>query len=219
MNYHVARNEVALGQMSEEDITSRMHRGELSPEDLCWAEGMAEWQPLGTKFRPVVTHEPAAINPYAPPAANVIVSRQTPGLGEQPGFWMRVGAHIIDAILMNIIAAGFGFVLGLTMVAMQVKDTDMIEFAGGVIGLVVSWLYYALMESSAKQATLGKMALGIMVTDLNGGRISFGRATGRYFGQIVSALTLCIGFMMCGWTERKQCLHDMMAGCLLYRRN
>jgi uncharacterized RDD family membrane protein YckC len=63
------------------------------------------------------------------------------------------------------------------------------------------------------------MALGIVVTDLNGERLSFGRATGRYFGQIVSALTLGIGFLMCAWTENKQCLHDMMAGCLMYKKN
>lgn len=220
MNYHVAKNGATLGQLSEEEIIRRMHSGELSSADLCWAEGMAEWQSLAAKFpSPIATTAPAEINPYAPPASNVVVSQTNPSLGEQPGFWMRVGAHIIDSILMNILSAGLGFVLGLTMVAMQVKDTGIIEIAGGGVGLLVSWLYYALMESSAKQATLGKMALGIVVTDLNGQRISFGRATGRYFGQIVSALTLCIGFMMCGWTERKQCLHDMMAGCLLYRRN
>lgn len=84
-----------------------------------------------------------------------------------------------------------------------------------LISIVVQWLYFALMESSSKQATLGKMALGIIVTDLDGNRISFGRASGRYFGKILSGLILCIGYIMAGFSEKKQALHDMIAGCLV----
>jgi uncharacterized RDD family membrane protein YckC len=83
----------------------------------------------------------------------------------------------------------------------------------------ITWLYYALMESSPRQATLGKMACGFVVTDLQGHRISFGQASGRYFGMIVSGLTLGIGVLMCAWTERKQCLHDVMAGCLMFKKH
>jgi uncharacterized RDD family membrane protein YckC len=90
---------------------------------------------------------------------------------------------------------------------------------GFVVGIVGSWLYYALFESSPKQATPGKLACGFVVTDMNGGRISFGKATGRYFGMIISTLILFIGFIMCAFTEKKQCLHDMMAGCLMYKKN
>jgi uncharacterized RDD family membrane protein YckC len=81
--------------------------------------------------------------------------------------------------------------------------------------VIGQWLYYALMESSSKQATLGKLALGIVVTDLGGNRVSFGRATGRYFGKIVSGMIMCIGYIMAGFTERKQALHDIMASCLV----
>ena len=83
--------------------------------------------------------------------------------------------------------------------------------------LCASWLYFALMESSAKGATLGKLALGLRVTDLNGNRISFARATGRYFGKIVSGMILMIGYLMAGFTQQKQALHDIMAGCLVIR--
>ncbi|MGB6469852.1 MAG: RDD family protein, partial [Candidatus Acidiferrales bacterium] len=68
------------------------------------------------------------------------------------------------------------------------------------------------------QGTLGKRALGLLVTDLEGRRVSFGRASGRYFGKIVSALILMIGFIMAGFTEKKQALHDMLAGCLVLRK-
>jgi len=83
--------------------------------------------------------------------------------------------------------------------------------------LVGGWLYFALMESSAWQATLGKRAVGIKVTDMEGGRISFGRATGRHFGKFVSALIFYIGFIMAGFTEKRQALHDIMAGCLVVK--
>ena len=87
-----------------------------------------------------------------------------------------------------------------------------------MVALVVQWLYFAVMESSAKQATLGKMAVGIRVTDLAGNRVSFLRASGRYFGKIISGMILCVGYLMAAFTARKQALHDMMAGCLVVRK-
>jgi len=82
---------------------------------------------------------------------------------------------------------------------------------------VIQWLYFAVMESSKHQGTLGKLALGIKVTDMNGDRISFGRATGRYFGKIISGMIIYIGYIMAGLTEKKQALHDMMASCLVIK--
>ena len=78
-------------------------------------------------------------------------------------------------------------------------------------------LYFVLMESSAKQATLGKMALGLVVVDVDGNRISFLRALGRYFAKILSGIILLIGYIMVGFTERKQGLHDMIASTLVVK--
>ena len=78
-----------------------------------------------------------------------------------------------------------------------------------------SWLYHTMMESSRHQATLGKMALGIKVTDLNGARISFARANGRFFGKWISSMIMNIGYLMAAFTEKKQALHDILAGCLV----
>jgi uncharacterized RDD family membrane protein YckC len=91
---------------------------------------------------------------------------------------------------------------------------------GGVTFVLVlfgSWLYEAFMESSSYQATLGKMIFGMKVTDLNGNRISFGRATWRHFAKWLSAMILFIGYIMVGFTERKQGLHDLLAGTLVRR--
>jgi len=74
------------------------------------------------------------------------------------------------------------------------------------------------LESSARQATLGKMAVGIVVTDERGARISFGRATGRFFAKFLSMLILYVGYLMAAFTEKKQGLHDVLAGTLVVRR-
>ncbi|MGB8524124.1 MAG: RDD family protein, partial [Candidatus Acidiferrales bacterium] len=87
------------------------------------------------------------------------------------------------------------------------------------VSIVMMWIYYAWMESSSHQGTLGKMALGLIVTDLEGRRISFARASGRYFAKIITSLIpLGIGYMMAGFTEKKQALHDIIASCLVLRK-
>ena len=88
----------------------------------------------------------------------------------------------------------------------------------GIAGTVIWWLYYAIMESSERQATLGKMAVQIKVVDRRGGRISFARATGRHFAKLLSGLILFFGYLMAGFTSRKQALHDMVASCLVVNR-
>ena len=151
------------------------------------------------------------------------------------GFWLRLLAYVIDALVMgvacSIVVVPFVLVMGLTA-ATGAGDGE-VESGGAAIlavlmgsfilvivffVLVAAWLYFAIMESSSKQGTLGKMALGLKVTDLEGRRISFGRATGRHFGKIVSQTILYIGFIMAGFTQQKQALHDIMAGCLVVRR-
>jgi uncharacterized RDD family membrane protein YckC len=140
------------------------------------------------------------------------------------GFWIRVVAYIIDAIVMTIVSIPIGLIFGISMMAGfdPSVGADPEAMAGAnlmanLLSIVLGWLYYALMESSAMQATLGKKALGMIVTDENGQRIGFGRATGRYFAKILSALILLIGFIMVAFTERKQGLHDKLAGTLVVR--
>lgn len=140
------------------------------------------------------------------------------------GFWIRVAAAIIDGIILSVIFWILIFMLGaLVLGAGSGSDTDFSSpaaIAGGVAiyGLVLIGyvLYYAIMESSVRQATLGKMAVGIKVGDQNGNRISFANALGRYFSKIISGLILYIGFMMVGWDDRKQGLHDKIAGTFVF---
>ena len=96
-----------------------------------------------------------------------------------------------------------------------------IHVVNGIVSIAISlcanWIYEAAMESSSRQATVGKMALGLKVTDLKGRRVSFARATGRHFAKFISGMILLIGYIMAGFTERKQALHDMIAGTLVIR--
>ena len=84
-------------------------------------------------------------------------------------------------------------------------------------GICIAILYYPVQESSAAQATLGKRALGLKVTTLDGQRIGVGRALGRFFAKILSSLILMVGYIMAAFTEKKQALHDMIAGTLVVR--
>jgi uncharacterized RDD family membrane protein YckC len=121
------------------------------------------------------------------------------------GFWRRFAAIIIDGIILGIVGAVLGAALGRSL--------------GSSLNTLIGWLYFALMESSERQATLGKMALGIYVTDVEGRRISFAKATLRYFAKILSTLILFIGFIMAAFTARKQALHDMIANTLVLSRS
>jgi uncharacterized RDD family membrane protein YckC len=148
------------------------------------------------------------------------------------GFWKRFVASIIDGIILSI-AHFLAFLPLLGLLGLGVGSAmtgDMESLAGMILAfiagtmlyalaiMILGWLYYALMEISVNQGTLGKMALGIKVTDLNGNRISFGKATGRYFGKILSSMIFMVGYIMAGFTEKKQALHDMMAGCLVVNK-
>lgn len=150
------------------------------------------------------------------------------------GFWLRFLAHLIDSLILSpifivlyigvfVLMGGAAFFANITKAMGNPGASNEAQgqaFAGifalialvGAVGLLISWLYNAYFESGEKQATWGKQVLGVYVTDLNGHRMTFGRASGRFFAKIVSGMIpLGIGYIMAGFTERKQALHDMIA--------
>lgn len=146
-----------------------------------------------------------------------------PGPGGDPpgaettyaGFWLRAGALILDSMILIGLAIGFAVVLVLFDAELLVEQGTARAAVRELIGGMLSWLYYAGLESSSLRATIGKRALGLQVTDLAGRQVSFARATGRYFAKVLSALTLGLGYLMAAFTDRKQTLHDMVSGCLV----
>jgi len=136
------------------------------------------------------------------------------------GFWIRVAAYLIDTILLSFIFVPLGFVVGVFIALANGGQENepavlLLTMILRIVSFVTSWLYFALLESSSWQATVGKKVCGLRVTDLNGYRISFAKATGRYFGKILSGLILFIGFVMIAFSERSQGLHDQLAGTLV----
>ncbi|HEV8384191.1 MAG TPA: RDD family protein [Candidatus Acidoferrales bacterium] len=156
---------------------------------------------------------------YVPPAAPVAAVRapQPVFAAAYAGFWRRFAAYWIDWFIFFSIELLIAFARGIPIGTRQNIEPQ--EFAKGlVVSLVIGWLYGAVLESSPWQATIGKRAMDICVTDLQGRRIGFAKASGRFFGKIISAMILGIGFIMIAFTERKQGLHDQLAGCLVIRR-
>jgi uncharacterized RDD family membrane protein YckC len=135
------------------------------------------------------------------------------------GFWIRLGAYLIDFVILNILAGVAGLIIGVVIVLSGNLDADI--GSGGdpitralpaLIGLGVVLLYYILFPSGAWQATPGKRICGIHIIRADGGRVSGLLGLGRYLAYIVSGLPLGLGFFMIGWNEEKKGLHDMMCG-------
>jgi len=150
------------------------------------------------------------------------------------GFWLRLVAAILDNIILAVPAAPLAilmFASALPGLALARGNPALLvaTFLPRIVLLVIlllamKWLYWALMESSSWQATLGKKALGLYVTDLEGNRVSFGKASGRFWsGRGLSMVPLgnlyyLVDCICCGFTEKKQAVHDMIAGCLVMRK-
>lgn len=153
---------------------------------------------------------------------------------EYAGFWLRFVALLIDNMIL-----GLGFFLVLIPLIFLTGLRTFFEnfhpgedlndvgvfmlvvffFLAATGALVLTWLYHALMECSEWQATVGKKALGLVVTDMSGQRVSFGRATGRHFGKIITnIIPAFVGYILAGFTQKSQALHDMLASCLVLRR-
>lgn len=143
------------------------------------------------------------------------------------GFWRRLGAGAIDALICVLGAAVVYIVVQIFVDISFVSTATRIISFGEVLGIdaalifileVLLWLYNAGLESAPGQATLGKRLLGLVVIDRYGRPIKFGRASGRHFAKAISGVIAGFGFWMIGWTPQKQGLHDIMASTLVMRR-
>lgn len=239
MEVWIGRDGERHGPYKEAEVRQWLQSGQLSPNDLGWYEGMTDWAPLSSLFPDEMRAEPPAFSPAPPvPPSYTAAPMAARGdavaaLDDYAGFWKRAGAYILDGIVLWIPNMVLGHLLGANQAAetyaqaiqtansdpqlmLQAMDTYVHALGPAIFAqTLVSWLYFALMESSVLQGTLGKLALGIRVTNMDGQRISFLRATGRYFAKILSVMTFLVGFLMVAWTQRKQGLHDLLAQTLV----
>jgi uncharacterized RDD family membrane protein YckC len=169
------------------------------------------------------------------PVESVAPSGQMPSSAEAArkptvryaGFWLRFLALVVDSVILGIGMAPIIYRPMASNVGTQPKPQDILNFymSGSpqlwallLLAQLIYWLYYASFESSAWQATPGKRLFGLFVTDLVGKRISFARATGRNFAKLLSQFIFFAGYLMAGFTARKQALHDFLAGCLVRKK-
>jgi len=162
-------------------------------------------------------NQPAILQPTA---------QQVQGVAETvkyAGFWFRALAATIDFVLVQflaiVIVIPLGFALGASMAdSSTIEEIESAaEIMGFLMGVLIQWLWFTIAESSKWQATVGKKLLGLKVTDDQGRCISFGQANGRYWSKLLSTLILFIGFLMVAFTEKKQGLHDKVAGTLVVK--
>jgi uncharacterized RDD family membrane protein YckC len=185
------------------------------------AAGAVFCQKCGNNLAPGLAPLPAgAVTQLPPPGVPV------PAVSPYGGFWIRVVARIIDSTVVSLVLSPLFFVFMLPAIVRLSQSGPDEEpplwfFTAfpliWIVAVVAVWLYDALLTSSSWQGTVGKRVLGLKVTDLQGNRISFGRATGRFFGKILSHMACHIGYIMVAFTERKQGLHDMIAGTLVWK--
>lgn len=146
----------------------------------------------------------------------------------QAGFLRRWVALTLDQIILSTLFYTLFFaalmILGFTVgfETLDSLESDQsptwaiaIGFVMWALYLICDGLYFALMESSRHQATIGKIALGIKVVDQYGHRLSFTHALARWFAAALSYLTLYIGFLMAAFTQKKQALHDLVAATMV----
>ncbi|MBU6247965.1 MAG: RDD family protein [Xanthomonadaceae bacterium] len=240
MDIWIGRNGERHGPYKEVDVRGWLRSGELAGDDLGWHDGMADWQPLGSLF-------PEELNPAGsatpPPFAASSASSPAPASGQATtaavedyaGFWKRFGAWVIDYIVLMLPS---GVILAQTSLADSMSKLFAASLSGGntqqamadyvqavqaarpamLLVVAIGFIYYTLMESSPLQATLGKLAVGIRVTDMDGRRLGMGRSAGRNAVRLLNMVTGIIPFiayLAIAWTQRKQGLHDLLAKALV----
>ncbi|MBC7783272.1 MAG: RDD family protein [Burkholderiales bacterium] len=207
------------GPVSRPQLQQLINSGQVAASELAWTEGMGDWLAISSLQRSFsVSQFPLG---YA-----TAIGIQTAGVPGAPiavyaNFWWRLLSAIIDGIVTTVAGGILGTVIELMGSATLTGNSSgqvMMAVGSQLANIVTGWLYFGLMESSKTQGSLGKMACGLVVTDMNGNRISFGRATGRHFASYISAIICFIGYLMVFWTQQRQGLHDIMASTLVIKK-
>ena len=226
MEVWIGRDGERHGPYTEADIRQWLASGEVSPADLGWYEGLADWQPLSVLFPPAQP-EPAEA-PHVPP----LPATNGRALEDVASFWKRVGAWVLDYLILllptAIIAWSMGAPAAFEHFVSQVEsgiapivaaaDYSRAVRPAAMWSLLMGFIYYAFFESSRWQATPGKVALGLRVTDMDGQRLGFPRSALRNAVRLANAITALIPlicYLTVAWTVRHQGLHDLLAKTLV----
>jgi uncharacterized RDD family membrane protein YckC/Tfp pilus assembly major pilin PilA len=219
--FYLDASGIQRGPVPTAFVQQSIATGQLRGDSQVWRDGFADWRAIADVRELNLPVNHAALPPPSPAAVPppVSASHAAGAVVIYAGFWRRYLALFLDQIILAVPVLLLVVVIA---VAIHAGADNKADAAIGPLFYLLMWVasafYYALQESSVHQATFGKRALGIKVTDLQGGRISFGNALGRWFATALSYLTCYIGFFMAGFTERRQALHDMVADTLVVDR-
>lgn len=202
MKIYITRDGQRTGPYSLEEVNRQLAAGNLSPVDQAWSEGSPGWKPL-VGFPGVIM--PGGASSTAMPIG--LATSVSAGPIEYAGFWIRVVASIIDVVILGM----FLWIIGL-LFQRSPEEAGGLSAIGGILQIVVGFLYMPVLWSSPMQATIGQKICGLRLIRPGGNRISFERGIARTLAMILSGGLLCIGYLMVAFTERKQGLHDMIAG-------
>lgn len=203
------------GPVSRDELRALVRAGKIDGGSRVWKTGMATWAKAADvpEIRPLLAETgDGSRGPAVPPPRGAAAAPHALS-GEYAGFWLRFVAQLLDALVCVLISF---FVLTLFVCFFpKPDDTTVPRPAVAVtvyfLNALLIWLYNALMESSPLQATVGKLACGIMVSGSQGRRISFLRATGRHIAKFNLSTILLVGFVITPFNARKQALHDLIA--------
>lgn len=223
------------GPVGAADLAALHASGQLAADTLVWREGLAQWQPwrsLMGEIVPPAAAAPAAASrgaaipdawaaephsPYAPPRAAVHRAAEVYHDAEvvYAGFWKRTAAYLIDMVILSILGAAVGGAVGgligaATGASGTASDATGFQLLVQLAAALAAACYYGWFYASLQRATPGKLAIGIKVVRGDGTGCGFWRGFARYFAMIPSGLILGIGFLMAGFTQRKQALHDLI---------
>jgi len=227
MEVWIGRDGERHGPYTEADVRQWLASGDVSPADLGWYEGLSDWQPLSVLFPRAQADDDRTTAPPMPSAA-------PDPLADVASFRRRLGAWIIDYLILMLPATFIGFAMGATAaiahfsaqlksgVSLGVAATEYAQTMqpAALLSLLVGFAYYVLFEQSSWQATPGKRALGLRVTDLDGQRISLGRSVLRNVVRLSGALAALIPFfcyVAVALTTHHQGLHDLLAKTLVLK--
>lgn len=237
MNWYYAKNNERLGPYTEDQLNELVARGEIASDTQVWREGMETWLPY-SEARALVpqlpenqaycaecgkVHDKSTMIKHGgvwtcSACKPIFLQKLNEGVAisqtmRYAGFWIRFCAKLIDGLLLGVVLVVPLMVIMFSMGVMN-NPTEEQTKAFTVVQLIWQVAYYAVAAAYSiyftgkSGATPGKMACGIKVVDASGAKISYGRATGRFFAEFLSAIICYIGYIMVAFDAEKRALHD-----------
>jgi len=210
MEIFIAKREQRTGPFTIQQIETMISSGMIDVSDMAWHSELSDWLPL---------HQVLGICPPVPRAdATPEIPNAEKPKSEKSGKPATFGLRFVAIIIDNLVLIPLNFAIVLAFMVATKASENNITVVWNFSSILIYFMYFSLMESSAKKATLGKMALGLVVVDHKGKRLTIDRAATRWIGKFISALPLGIGFLMAIWTKKKQCLHDIIASTFVIHK-